>query len=62
MQTVGVKAVALMNGAEVLIPGEGTWLILFKAVDGIFVNVEMTRHGVKKRTWFYVDDIVNKVI
>lgn len=62
MQTVSVKAVALMNGAEVLIHGEEEWLILFKAVEGIFVNVEMTRQGVKKRTWFYVDDIVNKVI
>lgn len=62
MQTIGVEAVELANGAAILIPGKGMYLITQKSVNGIFVQVEMVRQGITERTWFYLNDIVNKVI
>lgn len=62
MITIGTKAQTLEVGDEVMLKSGLVYLIKFKAYSGTSIQVELLRQGFPSRTWWHLDEIVNKVI
>lgn len=62
MITIGTKAQGLKVGDEVMLKSELVYWIKEIVYTGITVQVYLSRQGVTSRTWWHIDETVNKVL